>query len=144
MHAPNPNLALARRAIRLRRARRLVIVVPLMVCLGWLAWIERALLLRGATNLWIVSDPITPADVAVVLGGGLEVRPFAAADLYRRGLVKRVLVSQVSDDRVVKIGVARGHTETNRQVLLNLGVPEEAIETFGTFNTNTKEEAMAL
>jgi uncharacterized SAM-binding protein YcdF (DUF218 family) len=115
-----------------------------MVCLGWLAWIERAPLLRGAANLWIVSDPITPTDVAVVLGGGLEVRPFAAADLYRRGFVKKILVSQVAEERVVKIGAARGHTETNRQILLKLGVPAGAIETFGASNSNTKEEAMAL
>ena len=123
MHAPNPDLTLARRSVWLGRARRLVIVVLVLVCLSWLAWIERAPLLRGAANLWIVSDPITPADVAVVLGGGLEVRPFAAADLYRKGLVKKVLVSQVAEERVVKIGVARGHTETNRQILLNQGVP---------------------
>jgi uncharacterized SAM-binding protein YcdF (DUF218 family) len=147
MHAPNSNLTFippTRRTVRFRHARGLVIVALVMVCLGWLAWIERAPLLRAAANLWIVSDPITPADVAVVLGGGLEVRPFAAADLYRRGFVKKILVSQVAEERVVKIGAARGHTETNRQILLNLGVPADAIETFGTSNRNTKEEAQAL
>jgi hypothetical protein len=37
--------------------------------------------LRGA---WVVSDSIAPADAIVVLGGGLETRPFAAADLYTK------------------------------------------------------------
>ena len=42
----------------------------------------------------------------MVLGGGLDVRPFAAAELYHKGLVKKVLVSQVADGRAVAIGAA--------------------------------------
>jgi uncharacterized SAM-binding protein YcdF (DUF218 family) len=109
-----------------------------------LAWAERASLLRWAADLWIVSDPLTPADAAVVLGGGLDVRPFVAAELYHRGLVRKVLVSQVSSTRAVAIGAELGHTAANRQVLLKLGVPADAIETFGSSNKNTKEEALAL
>src|SRR5262249_8688825 len=41
-------------------------------------------------------------------------------------------------------GAAIGHTESNRQVLMKLGIPAEAIESFGTANKNTKEEALAL
>jgi uncharacterized SAM-binding protein YcdF (DUF218 family) len=115
-----------------------------MVGLAGLAWAARAPLLRGAADLWIGSDPLTPADVAVVLGGGIDVRPFAAAELYHKGLVKKVLVSQVTDGRAVAIGAQPGHTEVNRQVLLKLGVPADAIETFGSSNKNTKEEAIAL
>ncbi len=115
-----------------------------MAGLAGLAWAERAPLLREVADLWIVSDALTPADVAVVLGGGLDVRPFAAAELYHKGLVKKVLVSQVADARAVAIGAASGHTQANRQVLLTLGVPAEAIETFGTSNKSTKDEALAL
>jgi uncharacterized SAM-binding protein YcdF (DUF218 family) len=116
----------------------------IMVGLAGLAWAARAPLLRGAADLWIGSDPLSPADVAVVLGGGLDVRPFAAAELYHKGLVKKVLVSQVTDGRAVAIGAQPGHTEVNRQVLLKLGVPADAIETFGSSNKNTKEEALAF
>jgi hypothetical protein len=77
------------------------------------AWVERAPLLREAADLWIVSDPIAPADVAVALGGGLDVRPFAAAELYRKRLVKRILVSQVAEGRAVAIGAEPGYTEAN-------------------------------
>ena len=80
----------------------------------------------------------------MVLGGGLDIRPFAAAELYHKGLVKKVLVSQVTDGRAVAIGAQPGHTEVNRQVLLKLDVPADAIETFGSLNRNTKEEAVAL
>ena len=147
MHAPSriPTFPPAsRRAVWLRRARRSIAAVLIVAGLAGLAWAERAPLLRGVANLWIVSDPLTPADVAVVLGGGLDVRPFAAAELYHKGLVKKVLVSQVGDARAVAIGAARGHTEANRQVLLKLGVPADAIETFGSSNKNTKDEALAL
>jgi uncharacterized SAM-binding protein YcdF (DUF218 family) len=115
-----------------------------MAGLAGVAWVARAPLLQGAADLWIVSDPITPADVAVVLGGGVDVRPFAAAELYQKRLVKKILVSQVGDGRAVAIGAEPGHTEVNRQVLLKLGVPADAIETFGSSNKNTKEEAVAL
>jgi uncharacterized SAM-binding protein YcdF (DUF218 family) len=147
MHAPSESLTFSRpkrRSVWLRRARRLVTVVLVVAGLGGLAWVERAPLLRGAADLWIVSDPLTPADAAVVLGGGLDVRPFAAAELYQKGLVKKVLVSQVADERAVKIGAVEGHTEANRRILLKLGVPSDAIETFGPANKSSRDEAVAL
>ena len=48
------------------------------------AWLEREALFQRLTDLWIVSDPITRGDAVVVLGGGLEYRPFVAADLYKK------------------------------------------------------------
>ena len=107
-------------------------------------WVQRETLLRGAADLWIVSDPVTRADVAVVLGGGLEVRPFVAADLYQNGLVNKILISQVAEERLVTMGAVPGHTELIRKTLLKLGVPDSAIETFGTANKNTMDEALAL
>jgi uncharacterized SAM-binding protein YcdF (DUF218 family) len=85
-----------------------------------------------------------PADAVAVLGGQLEVRPFAAADLYHRGLVKKILVSSNAEGRAAAIGAVEGHTEANRRVLLKLGVPENAIETFGQTNNSTRDEAVAL
>jgi uncharacterized SAM-binding protein YcdF (DUF218 family) len=128
-------------ATRLRRYFAVVLVFTAL-CAG--VWIEREALLRSAADLWIVSDSITPADAVVVLGGGVDVRPFVAADLYAKGLVKKILISEVDDERSVGIGAQPGHTELNRRVLLRLDVPESAIETFGHANKNTEEEAVAL
>jgi uncharacterized SAM-binding protein YcdF (DUF218 family) len=118
--------------------------VLISACFAAGVWVEHEPLLRGAAKAWIVSDPITQADAAVVLGGGIDVRPFAAAELYRKGLVKKVLVSNVEDDRAAAIGAVSGHTEANRRVLLSQGVPATAIENFGSSNKNTRDEALAL
>jgi uncharacterized SAM-binding protein YcdF (DUF218 family) len=131
-------------AVRTRRIRRLRIIALLSAVVALLLWVEREPLFRGAAEAWIVSDPVTQADAAVVLGGGIDVRPFAAAELYRKGLVKKVLVSDVEDDRAAALGVVSGHTEANRRVLLSLGVPAAAIENFGSANKNTRDEALAL
>jgi DUF218 domain len=89
------------------------------------------------------SPPIgrTAPDAVVVLGGGLEYRPFIAADLYRKGLVSKVLVSRAPE---VHLGALPWHTELNRKALLKLGVPDAAIEIFGTENRNTEDEVLAL
>ena len=126
------------------RLRGYLIFALLLTALCAGAWFERAVLLRGAADLWIVSDPITPADAAVVLGGGIDTRPFAAADLYSRGLVRKILVSKVLSGRSVKIGAVSGHTENNVMVLRKLGVPDDGIELFGNQNGSTLEEAIAL
>ena len=109
---------------------KLLTCALVLIGLGAGVWLERETLLRSLTDFWIIADPITRADAVVVLGGGLKYRPPIAADLYKKGLVSKVLVSQVA--------------EANRTALLKLGVPDTAIEMFGTENRTTVEEARAL
>jgi hypothetical protein len=117
------------------------ILLLLAVVFGSGAWLGRDALFRGLADLWIVSDPITRGDAVVVLGGGLEYRPFVAADLYKKGLVRKVLVSRVREQH---LGALLGHTELNRKALLELGVPDAAITLFGNENRNTEDEVFAL
>jgi DUF218 domain len=119
----------------------LSIIALLLGGFGAGAWLGREDLLRDLTDLWVVSDPVTRGDAVVVLGGGLEYRPFIAADMYKKGLVSKVLVSQVPEGHVAALP---GHTELNRKALLNLGVPDAAIQIFGTENRNTEDEVLAL
>jgi uncharacterized SAM-binding protein YcdF (DUF218 family) len=121
-----------------------LLVLAVLVALAGSAWIERLSLLQAAADLWIVSDPITKSDAAVVLGGGLETRPFAAAELYRRGLVREVLVSNVVPEPTDFLGVTANHTDLNILVLGKLGVPPSAIDTFGKDNDSTEDEAAML
>ena len=126
-------LTAARSSRRYRGASLAVVVV--VAALGTGAWVGREWLLLSAADLWIVSDPIGPADAVAVFGGGIADRPFAAANYYRQGLVKKVLVSN---------GVAMSGVAANEGVLLKLGVPANAIEIFGNALANTHQEVLAL
>jgi uncharacterized SAM-binding protein YcdF (DUF218 family) len=128
-----------------RMARR--VLLALLVCiavLGLWAWHEREALLRGAADLWIVSDEPAPADAIAVLGGGLEYRPFAAADYYRRGLAPKILISNIGATPAERLGVLQSHMRANSEVLQKLGVPAAAIEPFGDRLSDTFAEATAL
>jgi uncharacterized SAM-binding protein YcdF (DUF218 family) len=107
-------------------------------------WLRRESLLLGAANLWIVSDPVSRATAIVVLGGGIETRPFVAAQLWRKGLADKILISQAPEERAACVGSIPSQSELNRAVLLKLGVPAGAIETFGVASKNTRGEAVAL
>ena len=111
-------------------SRRLAMVI--LAVAGLVGWLEREPLLQETADLWVVSDPLTHADAIVVLAGNSQTRPPAAAELYRRGLSNKVLVSHWSD------------YQSNHAALLKLGVPASAIEVFGKAATNTREEAVAL
>jgi uncharacterized SAM-binding protein YcdF (DUF218 family) len=56
------------------------------------------------------------ADVIVVLGGGSHERPERAAELFKQRAAPRILISGEGDD------------EINRQLLLQAGIPANAIE----------------
>lgn len=56
-------------------------------------------LLRGIAAQWVVSDRVEPADAIVVLGGALDVRPAAAANLYIEGIAPLIIVSKSEADR---------------------------------------------
>jgi DUF218 domain len=100
--------------------------------------------LEQIADLWTVSDAIEGADAVVILGGGVSDRSKIAADLYRRGLTNRILISDVLDSSHA-VGV--GHfsdTALSQETLRRNGVPDEAVEIFGTANQNTRNEAVAL
>jgi uncharacterized SAM-binding protein YcdF (DUF218 family) len=129
---------------RFQRTKRALVGLLLLTAFAAAVWFVRVPLLRGAAELWIVSDAVGPADAIVVLGGGLEERPFAAAEYYKQGLARKVLVSSVGVSRLTVLGILPSHTELNRMVLIKLGIPEAAIEIFGTRLANTEAEAVAL
>jgi uncharacterized SAM-binding protein YcdF (DUF218 family) len=124
-----------------RRGGIFVAVALLALSAGWLARVQ---ILQGTARAWVVSDSIAPADAIVVLGGGLETRPFAAADLYKKGMARRILLSAVKPSPAEKLDIVPSHIELNRAVLLKLGVPPEVIVSFGTDVSSTYEEARAL
>jgi len=131
-------------ASRFGAAKRASAALFLLVVACAAVWYSRETLLRRLAELWVVSDTVGPADAIVIFGGGLEVRPFAAAAYYQKGLAKKILVSNVRVGKAETVGGMPSHTEWNRRVLLKLGVPEAAIETFGVSLSNSYQEAVAL
>jgi hypothetical protein len=131
-----------------RTLSSLLVFGYLKVCLvvlasaGLIAYLSREPLLQMAGDIWIVSDPVTHADAIVILGGHPTVRPLVAAELYRKGFAKKILISKVFEGNPV--GPSPGDTEKNRRALLGLGLPDSAIGTFGTANKSTMDEAVAL
>jgi uncharacterized SAM-binding protein YcdF (DUF218 family) len=129
---------------RRRSLGKFAVVAALFFVFGASLWLGRVQILRSAAAGWIVSDSIAPADAVAIFGGGVERRPFAAADYFHRNLVKRALISNISSSKAEALGALPSHTNANRNVLLKLGVPEGAIEIFGDRVSNTYDEALAL
>jgi len=126
------------------RWRRAAIGLALAAIAIGFGWVERAPILQNIAAGWVVSEELAHADAIVVLGGSIDVRPFAAAALYKRGLADTVLVSNARKGRAERLGFIPTHTELNRDVLVKLGVPTAAIGDFGDDLSSTQEEARAL
>lgn len=126
------------------RRRRLPLVLATLIVVVMFAWAARTPILRESAVLWTVSDPLGPADAIAVLGGGVDLRPFLAADLYKKGLANKILVANVKLSPIEKLGIVPPHADLNREVLLKLGVPEEALIGFGSDVSSTFEESRAL
>lgn len=117
-----------------------------MGCLGLLAvaFVFRAPLLTGLANLWIVNEPVTKADAIVVLGGGLENRPFAAAKLFHDGIAPKILYMDVKLSPTTELGITPPERELTHRVLLSQGVPETAMEAIGNGVSSTYDESRAV
>jgi uncharacterized SAM-binding protein YcdF (DUF218 family) len=127
-----------------KRSLRWRIVLAVAVLIVGLAWLQREPILRQIGTWWVVSDEPVKADAIVVLGGDFDVRPFAAAELYKRKLAATILLSNVLMGKAERLGLIPSHTELNREVLLRLDVPASAILTFGENLLSTQQEAAAV
>ena len=101
-------------------------------------------LLRGAARLWIVNEAAAPGDAIVVLGGGEDYRPFAAARLWKEGMAPVILVPDVRLHPTELLGLRPGTTEVMLGVLTAEGGPDEAVLRIGDGVTSTREEALAV
>lgn len=130
-----------RRRPRIVRASLFILVILFVFGYGWL---NRVAVLQGVADLWVVSDTIEDADAVVVLGGGVDTRPFAAADLYNAGTVKFVLVTAAKFSQIEESQLIPSQTELNRAVLIKRGVLPQAIIVVGHDVSNTYEESRAV
>ena len=99
----------------LKCLKRLLVVLLILVVLAVAGYIFRVPLLREAGRAWVVNDPLTKADVIVVLGGGWPDRSERAAALFKEGEAPKILVSGFGD------------CESNEKLLERNGVTNTAI-----------------
>lgn len=104
----------------------LVAFATLAVLLGGM-WLLRAPILTGVARFLTVHDRLQRADAIFVFGGDPDVRPFAAAALYRRGWAPRVLVPGMETGRLAAMGMVPTQTELFTGVLHREGVPDSAV-----------------
>jgi uncharacterized SAM-binding protein YcdF (DUF218 family) len=109
-----------------------------------LVWFFHARLLTGIAEAWVIHDPLSQADAIIVLGGGVQTRPFEAARLFRSGYAPKILVAAPERRPSDNLGITEGDIDLTKQILLTQGVPDSAIITFGNEVSSTYEEALAL
>ena len=124
--------------------RRLLWLAAFCFLLSAFCFAFRSPLLTGLANAWIVNEPLTNADAIVILGGGVESRPFEAARLYHQGLAPRILFMDVKLSPTAKLGLTQPEADLTRRVLLKQEIPESALTTIGSQVANTHDEALAL
>jgi len=124
--------------------RRLLWLAVFCFLLSAFCFVFRAPLLTGLANAWIVNDPLAKADAIVVLGGGLETRPFEAARLYHDGLAPRILLMDVKLTPTTKLGITSPEKDLTRQVLLKQEVPDSACITVGHGVASTYDESRTV
>jgi uncharacterized SAM-binding protein YcdF (DUF218 family) len=112
---------------RRRWPRRLLISLLSLAVAALLAWLLRAPILTGVARVLTVHDPLRKADAIFVFGGDPDVRPFAAAALYRRGWAPRVLVPAMETGTLAEMGMVPTQTELFTGVLRREGVPDSAV-----------------
>ena len=128
----------------MRRWNKLGFALTAVLAALVLCWVVRQPLLQGFAEAWAVEAPLEKVDAVLVLGGGVDVRPFAAAKLYKESYAPQVLVVAAPLRLTARLGLAQGHGELIRAVLLHEGVPEGAILSLGKDLNNTYQEALAL
>jgi uncharacterized SAM-binding protein YcdF (DUF218 family) len=140
-----PNSSLTVSSAARRSGSRIVRNITLLLLLiGISCWLAGKRALNEVVELWTISDPVELVDAVAVFGGGLETRPFAAAEYYRKGLAKKILVANTRLSKSEMMGILPPHSILNQTVLIAQGVSETDIEPFGMDLSSTYEEAVAL
>jgi uncharacterized SAM-binding protein YcdF (DUF218 family) len=116
-----------------------MIIAIMLVCVG----------VVGIGHYLLIDDPLEPATAVVVFGGHLPFRAMEAANLFRKGLVTEVWLTQgimhAEDDALTKLGVhVIPEHEYSRQVLERMGVPPASIRVIDGQVDNTAQEVTVV
>jgi uncharacterized SAM-binding protein YcdF (DUF218 family) len=124
--------------------RRVSLVFGGLVVLALILWLARAPILRGLAHAWVVDEGPAKADAILVPGGGVNNRPFAAAELHAKGYAPKILILDVKASATAELGLVPTEETLTRGILEKKAVPAQAIERIGKQVTSSGEEAAAL
>ncbi|GAB6165789.1 hypothetical protein JCM19992_17890 [Thermostilla marina] len=127
---------------RVHRSRAARFIV-LLATLGILFMFGEGLL--GGIGRWLdVSEPPVRSKYVMILGGGVENRPFAASALVELGWAEEVLVSEVKPPPEVEDQILPPEHVVTREILIRMGVPAERIHVLPGAHNSTFSEAVSL
>jgi len=116
--------------------RRAVLLVLLLLAGSVIAF-------RQAGRWLVREDPLSRADLIVVLSGAIPYRAEGAAKVFRLGYAPEVWVSRPESpaEELQELGIHFvGEEEYNHQILIQEGVPESAVHIFPETVANTEQE----
>jgi uncharacterized SAM-binding protein YcdF (DUF218 family) len=92
---------------------------------------------------------LVSGDAIFVFAGTLAERPLEAADLYHAGRAPRIVLTRAQEEPAADVVRGRGIAipdtfDVTRRLLVDLGVPENAIVAPRRIHDNTAEEAATL
>jgi len=115
-------------------------VLLLLVVAAVIGW-------RGVGRWLIREDPLSPAEVVVVLSGGMPYRAEEAAKLFLMGDARQIWVSRAVSpaSELEKLGIHFvADEEYDREVLLHEGVPEQSVQILPDAIVNTEQEVQEI
>jgi uncharacterized SAM-binding protein YcdF (DUF218 family) len=124
--------------------RRLGLFLLVAASLFTVLALFRVPVLRGLAACWVVNEQPEKADAIVILGGGLEDRPFAAAKLYHEGFAPKILYMDVKLGAPAKLGIGLPEKELTRQLLLSNNIPAADMVAIGNGVASTYDESLAV
>jgi uncharacterized SAM-binding protein YcdF (DUF218 family) len=124
--------------------RRLLVALLFVAAVLVTCWATRAPLLRAAASWLDVGERPHKADYIMLLTGGEDSRPFAAAALVKAHWAHRVLVAKTMLSPAEIDGIVPPCHVINRRVLLSRGVAAAEVTILPGAAASTYDEAAAL
>jgi len=125
-----------------RGRRRAWIAAAALVVIIAAAWA-----IRGVGQWLVVQDALEPAQAIVVLSGRMPVRAREAAEIYREGFAAQVWITRPAspEEELRQMGIGFvGEEFYNQRVLIQLGVPTDAIRVLDKPVINTEQEVLEI